>query len=134
ALVSEALAGRPGVPGFILYNPVYKIGGPLNTPEQRRQALIGFTDAPFVASTFVEALLVQDPIDSNIEFMVYDGPNADPKSIIYSSARGNGQQTILHQLRNFQIADRTWSIDFRARPGFISRASYRDPLTALLIG
>src|SRR6185503_3540792 len=61
--------------GFLIYVPVYQKNAPLDTEQQRREALLGFVYSPLRAEDFIDAVIGNKKYDVN--FKVYDG--ADQK-------------------------------------------------------
>ena len=71
-------------PGFLLYVPAYKPGHPITTPEQRKQALLGFAYAPFITELFVAGVL-GDENSEQINFSVYDSDSISLDALVYSN-------------------------------------------------
>ncbi|MDO8411540.1 MAG: CHASE domain-containing protein [Phenylobacterium sp.] len=106
--------------GFLIYEPVYAGGAPPATLEARRSALAGFLYAPFRAGDLLQAVF--DGIDQReFDYAVYNGEIA-PDNLLAASAPASaldaGQASGLFAVRQVSVAGGTWTIVYRAGPGF----------------
>lgn len=96
-------------PALLFLLPVYRKGSNPQTPEQRRQALVGLLYAPVVTSELLGS--VATAADNLIDFELYDGPQpVKAKLIFYAdehlfAATGNHPATV----RKFE-ADRVLNV------------------------
>lgn len=61
--------------GFLVYVPVYAKGVSLETPEERRTALLGFVYSPFRMDDFIASLFVKD--HKSIRLEIFDDLNTE---------------------------------------------------------
>ncbi len=110
-------------PGFILYTPIYKVGLPTATVDQRRHASLGFTNAPFRAQDFIEGILGKT--SSTIAFDIYDGRSGalSQNRLLYSRDGGRYTQNpsyipLFTTTRVIKLASHHWTISYASLPGF----------------
>lgn len=92
--------------GFLLYTPVYRVGAPLATLEERRAAIEGWVYSPFRSRDFVDGLKGFD--DDQVRLSIYDGPKVDPAHLLYQSPMqpvGDRQRVV-----TMDFAGRPWTI------------------------
>lgn len=69
-------------PGYLYYLPVYKSFMALDTPRQRRDALLGVVYAPIVTEEFLSG--VADLSDGLLNVRVYDAAHPDPAAQVFA--------------------------------------------------
>lgn len=101
---SELTDGR-----FLVAVPVYQLGAPLTTIDERRSALVGVIISPFNAQALIEAVGAVTP--SAVAFEVYDSPDPSSASLLTLPIGVPPQafESILH----LQVAGREWSMVVR---------------------
>ena len=117
--------------GMLMYVPVYRPGAPLDSPEQRWNALRGFVYSPYRVDDLMAGILGSQP--PSIDFAIYDGtrPSADSMLHVSSPAVNPGREPQgRHQL---QLYGRTWTVDFYHQPGFIA-GFWRDQALVVVLG
>ena len=108
--------------GFIVYVPIYRTGAPIQTVEERRQALVGFVFSPFQPVALFSDIDDEMP---SVAFEVYDGALPQPAALLHRSADPTG--TLGYQsTRLVHVAGREWlmiltslggtAVGFRRRP------------------
>ena len=128
-----ALTGKISVgtnhnePGFIIYVPIYQNDVTPQTVEGRAAALAGFVYTQFIAADYVTSVQ-QIKTFSDIDFRLYDGPNATPENLLYDTASnegdvGSGIAPRLSFVNHVEVAGHPWTIAFSSRPEFISAGS-----------
>jgi signal transduction histidine kinase len=115
--------------GFLMYLPVYNQSLPTTTIEEKRLALIGYVYSPFRIKDLMRGILGKG--DRDLDFRVYDGAIKD--RLLYDSS-----DKYIHTLvtqdyqfittRLLTIGGRTWLLEFRSKPGFISQGEKKQPL------
>lgn len=104
--------------GFLLYLPLYKLNAPLNTIQERYEAIQGFVYSPFRANDFMLGV-VNDSLDF-VQLKVYDGSVINEENLLFNS------NTNQHALQKFQYTvqikfeGRVWSIDITALDSFVN--------------
>jgi diguanylate cyclase (GGDEF)-like protein/PAS domain S-box-containing protein len=122
-LVQET--GAAMQPGFLMYVPVYRGGGPLDTVEARRAALHGFVYSPFRAFDLMNELFGKRASDVEIELFDLD---PSPANLLYDS--GIGARAAEHVTDVvIDIAGHRWVARFHSSRAFeMSRASAQPQL------
>jgi hypothetical protein len=64
-----------------MFAPVYE-NTPINTLEQRRAALSGWIDSPFVIADLLNNI-IDNP---NVALQIYDGTSLKPENLLFSSS------------------------------------------------
>jgi signal transduction histidine kinase len=106
-------------PGFVFFLPIFRDGAPPRTPAQRERAVVGMLNSAFRATTFFQAVLGQNPVNSDIVFDLYDGPTPAPGSLLYS-LRPDEERGAAGFIRVDRVAvgGRTWTLVYHTLPGF----------------
>ena len=105
--------------GFLVYVPHYS--REVDTPEQRRESLVGFVYSALRIGDLMEGILgVGLP---ELDFVIYDGTTVNPSSLLYDSVSINksGRDLEQHQFevtRNIDIAGHTWTVRFQSNQTF----------------
>jgi PAS domain S-box-containing protein len=107
--------------GFLIYVPVYRGGAEPATIEERWDALAGFVYSPFRADDLLGGIFGREP-HPIIDFVVYDGIEQAPGSLLHRSDRARGLPPADYvpdftETRTFNVAGRTWTIHYFLRPG-----------------
>ena len=74
--------------GFLIYLAVYRKGEPLETPEQRRKALMGYVYSPFRMNDFMKGVLVEK--EGYVELQIFDGDKPLKETLLYRSDTAEG--------------------------------------------
>lgn len=80
-LVQET--GKDIQAGFLLYQAIYRKGEPLETPEQRHGALMGYVYSPFRMNEFMKGILVEE--EGYINLQIFDGEKPLNETLLYRS-------------------------------------------------
>src|SRR5688572_3532738 len=92
--------------GFLVLHPVYRRGATLTTIAQRRNALHGWTYAPFIAANLLSDLTHGQ--NSVYRLRIYDGARATPESLVYSSGALPGPRPAYSKRATLDILQRQW--------------------------
>jgi signal transduction histidine kinase len=133
-LVQE-IEGQPQA-GFLLYAPVYRLGGIPTTVDARREELSGFVYAPFRADDLFSGIFGSDAAPQ-VAFTVYDGEGIDPGGLLHDSAvQGiHGASGREHRaVARLVIAGRPWTVVFVPTPDFGAESRQRIWLIMLVLG
>lgn len=126
--------------GLLVYHPVYAKGALLQTVEQRRKALIGWTYSPYRMNDLMEATL-KDEL-SNIRLEIFDDASLAPESLLFDSSAGqlaiNDDSDIKLKpiVIRLELEGHYWTLRFTAFPGFSGYVSQNNNwllLTSLVI-
>ncbi|MCW7539133.1 CHASE domain-containing protein [Aquabacterium sp. A7-Y] len=130
--------------GYVLREPLYRAGMPLNTPEQRRAALFGMAAVALRMDDFITTLVRQDLLE-HLDFRLHDlgwlDQAASPPSqlnLLYdTTARRDGP--VASSPRRTHAVDvalggRLWRFEFRDRPGAGLGSNRHTPVLVLVFG
>ncbi|MET0066173.1 MAG: EAL domain-containing protein [Candidatus Thiodiazotropha sp.] len=120
--------------GFLVYLPVYRPNGSLNTIAQRREALQGYVYSPFRMDDLMRGILGSDNPD--VGFQIYDGPMAmSEENLLYDSRQGEHALRVAEwqQTTHMALAGRTWQARFFSQPSF-EQAMYSSQPGIIAIG
>jgi len=123
--------------GFLMYLPAYKKNQPLNTQEQRRNALLGYVYSPFRINDLMRGIL--GARDTDINFEIYDGDKLTETSIMYDSDNVlsisyKSPQSDFSDTTSFTFGGHTWSLHFNTKPNYISNAEKSQPMMVAIGG
>ena len=106
-------------PGFLIYAPIYENDRTPTTVEERREALSGFVYSQFRAAAFIDAVMaIKKVTDVDVKF--FDGEQPSNK-LFYDTAGGiTTDPPRLKSAATVDVAGRTWSLAFAARPIFFA--------------
>ncbi len=106
-------------PGFLIYQPIYRNGGQLNTVAQKRNAILGFVYSPFRTTDLFNEILSSQKL-ATVDVEVYDGTQLNSNNLLYRSNIDNPNYIYrvpkFAQTKTFAIAGRTWTAVFTSRP------------------
>ena len=107
--------------GFMLYVPVYRLGAPLYTVEERRAALKAVVGAAFTAKELLDAAL--SPSGRELAVDVFDG-SLDNSNRVYGSVKQSFTTQSFVRTAQMKLAGATWIMGWNRGAGFrgISRA------------
>jgi PAS domain S-box-containing protein len=121
--------------GFLLLQPLYKVGRDTSTVTARRAAFAGWAYAPFVAADALKDLTKSQ--SRTLELSIYDGPEASPDHLIYSSAAGTTTRPAEPEFtvsKSLEVMQQKWFVVWRSTPTF-ERSKQKDaPLFILISG
>jgi signal transduction histidine kinase/CHASE1-domain containing sensor protein/ActR/RegA family two-component response regulator len=103
----------PRQAGFLLYLPVYRQDAPLETVEQRREALRGWVYAPFRMQDFMRGIFGAGPADLSLE--IRDAP--EDGALLHGAVSAGSDEQPLSMRVPLRVADRVWDLGVRAVPG-----------------
>lgn len=123
--------------GTLLYVPIYQPGMPIDTIENRRNALTGWAYSPFRMSDLMTGL-ISDWTRVNMEAIglrIYDRPQRRPETLLFSSdglLSGSGTDRYL-LTRRLDIHGRQWLLEFE-QAVTAQNTNYRQAWQALAAG
>ncbi len=121
---------RDSQPGFLMYVPVYTKGMPLNTPEERREAINGFVLGGFRMQDLIHGIF-PDPMQ-NIGFQIYDGVEISADTLFYDShvspdADNTESQPLFTSRKTMDLYGHQWTLTFETIPVFVSAVDRYAP-------
>lgn len=106
--------------GFLMYVPIYHHDLPLDTAEQRWNALKGFVYSPYRMGDLMDGIL--GGTDPGIEFTIYDAESPLEEAILYQSSPYH--YDISHeQVRRIEAYGKVWTLRVFSRPAYYSEFS-----------
>lgn len=111
------------IPAVVMYVPIYDIGKPLTSIEERRVAIKGWVSGPFRLNDFVASMEAQLENDLALEI-------SESGEALY---RSNKQYTDLVTTRYLHIGGKRWDIAVHSLPSFDARFA-QSKLDFLVIG
>ena len=134
-LVQET--GDKAQAGTLLYVPVYKIAGSLNTVKQRRQALLGWVYSPYRMDNLIEGILGAQSEEFRLK--ISDESASEANDVLYDNTLAEGNEhPLIHQSINLKVNGRIWQLHFDALPHYTeaigSSSFFVEVSGVLLIG
>ncbi len=114
--------------GFLMYVPHYRAGAPLDTVEQRVNALVGWVYAPFRTGDLMKGVLPPQAREFLTE--IYYGDNATTQNLLYESPVASDFEPGRVAQNTISIGDRLWTIRFTSDKAH----SASSPIPWLVIG
>lgn len=118
--------------GFLMYLPVYHSGMPVQTHEQRWQALLGFVYSPYRMNDLMQGILGND--DLLIHFTLHDGELALPEALMFDSSaeaqRVSTDESSHMAIRQIDAYGQRWTLTLHGRDEFIQQ--FESPLDWLI--
>ncbi|MDX1496700.1 MAG: EAL domain-containing protein [Salinisphaeraceae bacterium] len=105
--------------GTLLYLPMYAKGMPLESLEQRREALEGWVYSPFRMDDLMRGILGNNL--QNLGLELYDGPQAEAQQLMHRSSQLADIGRFVpkfSQQRAIRVAGRTWMFRVKSLPGY----------------
>ena len=112
--------------GTLMYVPVYRKGMPIQTIEQRREALFGWVYSPYRMTDLMRGILggwdSQEGL--RIRLQVYDGARPSPESILYDSHTGKDTGLAPQFTEELQVVfnGSPWTLRFTQTDGQVALA------------
>ncbi len=116
--------------GILAYHPVYANGAVLQTVEQRRAALQGWTYSPYRMKDLMETAL-QDEMN-NVRLEIFDEQSMEPEALLFDSAAKSENLTsqTLPKLppivTRVEMEGRYWTLRYTPLPGFAAYANFGE--------
>ncbi|MDO8934260.1 MAG: CHASE domain-containing protein, partial [Rhodocyclaceae bacterium] len=122
--------------GFLIYLPVYKKASTLQTPEQRRAALLGYVFSPFRMNDLMAGILGQDKPEIALE--IYD-QQIGAERLLYASDSDAIRPDMtpsgrLNVDQALAVDGHEWRVHFRSTAALHAHADQHHPLAVLLTG
>ena len=113
---------KTALEGMVMYLPVYRLGAPAASREQRQASIKGFVFSPIKMKEFVYGTL--GTIPTNIAFEIYDGDAEQPDKLMFSSLSSEkvilpkNYEPDLKTSHKLEVYGRTWTVAFKSLPVF----------------
>ncbi|MFY3385903.1 bifunctional diguanylate cyclase/phosphodiesterase [Paracidovorax sp. MALMAid1276] len=119
-------APQSGIPGVVMFLPMYAPQADAGSGAARRASLLGWVSAPFRAGDVIDGMARE--LDPDIGVSLYDGPAGATGTRLYgppattqadsSASRAHGG---LQSVRTLDVGGRTWTLYMRPLPSFALR-------------
>ncbi|MBF6624049.1 MAG: CHASE domain-containing protein [Pseudomonas stutzeri] len=113
--------------GVLMYVPVYRQGEPIDTAEQRMQALRGFVYSPYRVGDLMRGIL--GATDPTLSLRIYAGPHEHSDQLIFAS-REQPHERRPHYSRtlHLELYGQTWTLHLESLPEFDAYFHNNDSL------
>lgn len=107
--------------GFLLYLPLYRAEAPLDTVEQRRDAIIGFVYSPFRAKNLLTGILGKD--SEGLDLEIFDDASQSIDALLYDSDESQlhdevAEAAVFSRVDQINILGRSWTVKVSTREGW----------------
>ncbi|WP_312596970.1 hybrid sensor histidine kinase/response regulator [Stutzerimonas nitrititolerans] len=116
--------------GMLIYVPLYHPAMPLETAEQRMDALLGFAYSPYRMDDLMEGIL--GAADLNLSLRIYSGPTQQAEQLLFASKEHAPGDAAHSQDVQLSIYGGTWTLHMESLPAFESGFSANERLVAIL--
>ncbi len=105
-------------PGIVIYSPIYRKDMPVNTIEERRVAINGWSAISFSVNDFMVGIIgISDDIGHNqVELQLYDSGGISTESLLYSSENFPDQKSAESTSKNIllpiEFNGKNWTLQF----------------------
>ncbi len=114
--------GKPDAPAaVVMYLPIYANGARLDTPEDRRKALLAWVDAPFRIPDLIAGLNIE--LGTDIGLSIFESAAGTPETLLFRSGQQDGGEasTQLRSRNALDVGGHRWQIEVATLPGFERR-------------
>jgi PAS domain S-box-containing protein len=119
--------------GMLMYLPIYKKNNPLNSSDERWQALQGFVYSPFRINDFMEGIFRAE--DSFLSFKVYSGVIRSRDKLLYNSSENvDFSQAKFQRLDKLEVYGQIWSLDVINTPLLMAERKNHLVEIVLIVG
>lgn len=119
-------------PGFLLFTPFYKKGTRPETIEQRREAIIGATYAPFIMYKLMKGTLSQQK--RLVSVKITDAGNLLYQDVADETVSSIDPNPMFMKTVTIEIYGRTWTFDMQSNIQFRNEANLSKNHLILVIG
>ncbi len=104
--------------GALMYFPIYRHHAPLDTPAQRRVALIGWTYSPYRLTNLMIGILGNwtQQAQQIIHLSIYDGLDIVPEQLLFRSPTTAPAPACFHYERTLEFNGHHWRLVFTQPP------------------
>lgn len=122
--------------GTLIFMPVYRQGIPLQTPEQRQSALLGWTYIALQIDKLIENYLNAEyaELRKRIALQLYDGSQPSPEHLFFASPPAGAPSHPAHEARySFTVHDRTWTLQISSLPDYLENEPANRGRTIVIV-
>lgn len=118
-------------PGMLMYLAYYKKDLPVNTVEERRNAIDGFVYSAFRMNDLMRVIALKDP---DINFEIYDVDHHSSRNLLYRSFNKSSYHPKFTAIKVIKINGQIWHIHFYSSAKFDAEHSSKYPVLYTVIG
>ena len=130
--------GQAAKAGVIMLLPLYRPGVAVNTVEERRAALLGWTYLALRTGEFMEHYLRQEypELSGRLALRVYDGEGQEPSALLYELPPSAPDSADLYpQVHSIRRLGGAWTLALAVpAPSFAKRLADSKALAILMVG
>lgn len=116
--------------GVLMYVPMYRQGAPLDTAQQRMQALLGFVYSPYRVGDLMRGIL--GAADPTLSLRIYAGLHENNDQLLFASREQPRSEAPRYgKTLRMELYGQTWTLRLESLPGFDAFFHGND---ALVIG
>lgn len=121
-------------PGFILFAPIFDQSKPLDTPEERKAALIGTSNVSFRASKFFDSIYSDSDVQTKTYLTVYQG-TGPTAHMVYSGGVHPKSGDVINHTQTIAYEGQTFTYVYEFSDSDLLTIGERDrPIVTLLFG
>lgn len=121
--------------GILLYHPVYRNGASVDTPAQRRTALLGFVYIPLRMSNVVRNALGGASLLESVAVRLYSGRDLlDAAHELYDSGGASPAATPFQATRHLELPGGEWTLQVAGLPAFDAGIDLQKAQIVLIAG
>lgn len=122
----------PVQPGMLMYVAAYRNGAPLDTPEQRMAALLGFVYSPYRVEDLMRGIL--GTADLQLALRIYAGSGEDDEDLLFQTGSSNGGEASSYStVTELELYGQTWTLRMDSLPKFEALHGSNYALFAVLV-
>ncbi len=119
--------------GVLMYLPVYRLGMPATTLEERRAAIVAWVYAPFRMGDLMRG--VGGAHAADLEVQIFDGARAVSDALLFDSQSPvSWRAPLLRHTAQATISGRTWTLAIASSPAFEARLDTSRPRVIAVTG
>lgn len=123
--------------GFLMYLPYYAPNVPLDTPEARRAAFLGYIYSAFRMNDFMHG--VMGGRAQNMDLKIYDGQGFADSDLMYDSYASKTEsarerKSLFAHTDELKLYEHTWTLHFKSTPAFEATRDRKTPKLVLTTG
>ncbi len=111
--------------GTLMYVPVYQYGKPIESPQQRKEALKGWVYSPYRMNDLMTGILGERGLsDKNrIRLKIYDGVTLDSNALLYSTQEDiSYQKSGIQSVLPVDFNGTRWTLVFESHSSFLAES------------
>ena len=116
--------------GVLIYVPLYRPAMPLESPEQRADALLGFAYSPYRMDDLMHGIL--GAADLKLSLRIYSGPTQQAEQLLFASKEHAPGEAAHSQVVQLKIYGGVWTLRMESLPAFESGFGANEGLVAAL--